>query len=110
MLTPSQVVARYREHFPTWFDIYLDDNIHVYQQIEKLALAACMRRNRYGIDMLVGAIRWSSATSEVGTEYKVSNDAAAYFARIFHLQHPNHRIVRMKPTRIERQNKVEPPK
>jgi hypothetical protein len=108
-LKPREVIAKFPDHFPGWFAVYLRQNQHVYVEIERLALQATRRLNHYGIDMLVGTIRWSSATSEVGTEYKISNEAAAYFARVFHFQHPAHRIFRMKQTRCERANNVQPP-
>ena len=108
-MTPLEIVVSHPENFPPWFHEYLQENLRVYTTMEKMIMQLPVRHNHYGIDMIAGAVRWHSAVHEAGTEFKISNNATPYFARVFHFQHPNRRIFRMKLTRHEFKHGVETP-
>jgi hypothetical protein len=109
MLTPLEIIAKYPHHFTAEFCVALPDNLHVYAVIERIAMTWAHRRNHYAIDNIVADLRFHSTVAETGGVFKMHNNYRAYYARIFHFQHPNHRIFRMKRTAVERYWKVEPP-
>jgi hypothetical protein len=110
MLTPLQIIATYPQHFTSEFCKELPDNLHVYAAIERIALTIAAKRNKYAIDNIVASLRFDTAMAEAGSSgFKMQNNFRAYYARVFHFQHPNHRIFRMKRTAVERFNDVYPP-
>lgn len=105
---PLTVAKEHPQHFPVWFINDLPELIPVYRVIEAEALKLARVREKYAIDNVVADIRWDTVLSEPGG-FKMNNDHRAYYARLFHLMHPTHRIFRMRITGIERQHGVLPP-
>ena len=72
------------------FAVWLHDNWHVYQEFERLSIAA-LKRGRYRLSakFLFELIRWNTATSEAG-QYKINNTSAASCARLFDHLNPDY--------------------
>ena len=59
----------------------------VWKAFEKYALKASLRRKRIGANAIMERIRWET-TIEKGEDWKVNNNYAPYYARIFIAKHP----------------------
>ena len=108
-MTPLDIVRLFPWHFDADFVRDLPKNLHVYERIKEKALGFAMRRNHYAIDNIVGDMRWNGNTHEEGGSFKLQNNFRAGYARVFHLQFPNHRIFKMRRTNTEKRNGVFPP-
>jgi hypothetical protein len=66
-------------------------NPHVYDLLEKLAFQAIAAGHKtYGVKALFEIVRWHSTVRTTGNDFKLSNNHAPYYARLFHQQHPRH--------------------
>lgn len=81
-LKPRQKLAFFR---------WLPDNMHIVNAFGKSALYLKQRVHReyYSAYCIREKIRWDSMLSEVGTEYKISNDMTPFVARLVMALRPN---------------------
>jgi hypothetical protein len=66
-------------------------NPHVYTEFEHCALKLIERgRKHYGAQGVIEHIRYETAIRTVGDEFKINNDFAAYYARMFEARNPQY--------------------
>ena len=72
--------AKHKESFLKW----LPDNIHIVDAFGKYALQLREKGNRdyYSAYAIRERLRWDSMISEVGTDYKISNNVTPFVARL----------------------------
>ena len=69
------------------FKIYHAENPQIYEAFEKYALIAAGRRKHFAALTIIHRIRWDSMISG-NDEFKVNNNYAAYYGRLFEEIHP----------------------
>lgn len=81
------------------------ENPHFYEMFERFALALISNgHSNSSAWLVVNRIRWETAMKTTGDEYKISNDFIAYYARLFHHDHPKHEgFFRTKKLKTETQ-------
>lgn len=88
-------IARHEKDFKglddlKWFKKYLRENLHVYKAAEKLAfeLFYSKQREYYSMWMIGNKLRWDTYVAELGSDYKINNNAFAYFSRLIMAHNP----------------------
>jgi hypothetical protein len=77
--------------FEVAFCQYHEKNPQIYNKYEELTLQLIEKGvKHYGTMDMIGAIRWTTAVSGSG-KYKVNNNYAPYYARLFESRHPEHK-------------------
>ena len=73
------------------FREFHEANPHVYAKI-KLYVSQAMRAGytHYSIKAIFERIRWHEEIETKGDEFKLNNAFHAYYARLFHKDHPEH--------------------
>lgn len=76
-------------------------NPHVYQLFKRFTYDALNAGKKHSSAwLIVNRIRWETSIVTRGSDFKISNDFIAYYARLFHAEHPQHegffRTKRMK--------------
>jgi hypothetical protein len=76
-------------------------NPHVYQLFKKFTFRAIERGHRnLSAWLIVNRIRWETSIETTGTDFNISNDYIAFYARLFMVEHPEYngffRIKKMK--------------
>lgn len=71
---------------------YHKENPHIYELFKRYALVAIESgRTRFGANSIIERIRWySSVESEDDFGFKINNNHAPYYARLFVGQYPQH--------------------
>lgn len=83
-------IVRTHKDFRIDFSPWLETNWHIFEEFERLAIAAIKRgRPRLSAYFLFELIRWQTATSEDG-ELKLNNFFRADCARLFERINPQH--------------------
>ena len=59
----------------------------VWRQFERFALEVCNKGRRIGAKAIIERVRWE-AEVEKNEEWKVNNNWAPYYARVFEIKHP----------------------
>ena len=68
------------------------ENPHVYEMFSRFTFEAIASgQTNSGAWLIVGRIRWETAVVTRGSDFKISNDFIAYYARKFMADHPEHR-------------------
>ena len=71
------------------FNDFHNQNPHVFKEIEDYALEAIEAGwKHYGIKTLLEIVRWHSDIKAPEKCFKISNNHAPYYARLFHKLHP----------------------
>lgn len=66
-------------------------NPHVYEVLESKALQAISAGwKHYGIKTLLEIVRWHTDMTTSDKRFKISNNHAPYYARLFHKLNPEH--------------------
>ena len=71
------------------FKVYHDENPHIYEAFEKYARLAASRRKNFAAITIINRIRWDTML-EGNDEFKVNNNYAAYYGRLFEEQNPQY--------------------
>jgi len=71
------------------FKKYHNENPHIYDAFEKFSLIAASRRKHFAGITVINRIRWDTMMSG-NDDFKVNNNYAAYYARLFEKNHPKH--------------------
>ncbi len=87
-------------------------NPHVYKLFEEFTLRAIKKGHRkLSAWLVVNRIRWETSIETTGSDFKISNDFIALYARYFMHKNPKYdgffRIKKMKRAEIEGETNVE---
>lgn len=74
---------------PWSFGVYHDANPHVYAKFKSLAIKAATRGQRFGAKGILEVMRWQTSV-EGNDMFKVNNNAAPYYARLFEDEYPQY--------------------
>ena len=73
------------------FNEFHESNPHVYRKLEELALKAiAVGFEHYGIRTLLENVRWHVDMTTTDDRFKIGNNHAPYYARLFHKLNPEH--------------------
>jgi hypothetical protein len=74
------------------FEEFHANNPHVYELFKQFAQEAIsVGRDHLSAEMLVHRIRWESVIKTVTRDYKINNNYAAFYGRLFARDFPEHR-------------------
>jgi len=98
MISPSKTDKE------TWWEWH-KENPHVYELFERFSLQAIgSGRKNFSHWLIMNRIRWETAITTTGDEFKIRNDFIAYYARLFMALHPEYdgffRIREMKADKV----------
>lgn len=66
-------------------------NPHVYELFERFTMNAINKgHTRLSAWLVVNRIRWETTVETSGSDFKISNDYIAYYARLFHALNPEY--------------------
>jgi len=71
------------------FSNYHGANPHVYDKFKTLALRAAQSGHRFGSKAILEIMRWQTGI-EGNDIYKINNNTAPYYSRLFEQQHPEY--------------------
>ena len=72
------------------FSIYHSKNPHVYELFKKFAFAAAAEKKQYSADAVLHRMRWYTDIETRGDIFKINNNYAAYYGRLFMADFPQH--------------------
>ena len=72
------------------FDVWLEQNLHIYEAFEREALSVAKRREHYSAKTIVEFLRHHTMITEKEGEWKINNYATSGLARHFAKRHPIH--------------------
>lgn len=86
---------------PTLFDLpekklhkllqYHYENPHLYQAFKKYTFEVIRKGYKYfGAQMIIEKIRWEEVITANNSEFKISNDIAALYSRLFMKEYPTY--------------------
>ena len=85
----SRKVARTPKLIEWW--AWHNKNPHVYELFERFTMGAISKgHTRLSAWLVVNRIRWETTVETSGSDFKISNDYIAYYARLFHAWNPEH--------------------
>ena len=68
------------------------ENPHVWEYFEKFALEAVrMGRTKVSHWLIINRIRWEVTIVTTGSDFKISNDYIAFYARLWKAKYPEHK-------------------
>lgn len=73
------------------FATYHSKNPHVYEMFKKFAFAAAAEKATYSADAVLHRMRWYTEIETRGDRFKINNNYAAYYARMFMKDFPQYR-------------------
>lgn len=84
-------LSLFEERLLAKFLIYHKENPHLYDAFKKYTIYAIERGYKhFGAQMIIEKIRWETGVEARNSEFKISNDSAAFYARLFMLEHPSY--------------------
>jgi len=72
------------------FAVYHAKNPHVYVLFKKFAFAAAAEKQMYSADAVLHRMRWFTDIETTGDQFKINNNYAAYYGRLFMADFPRH--------------------
>lgn len=73
------------------FEKFNTNNPKVYYLFKRFTMQAINRgAKKMGAQMIIERIRWYTSVETTGDIFKINNDYAAYYARLFMREHPQH--------------------
>ena len=73
------------------FAEYHAENPHIYHQFRYYALKAIQSGYKHlGAQMIIERIRWKTGVVSRNSDFKINNDFAAFYARIFMAEYPSY--------------------
>ena len=73
-----------------WWSFH-KENLEIYKLVERFTFAIINRGfKNYSINSIFERIRWHTDVETTGTEFKLSNNHRAYYARYFMHNYPEH--------------------
>jgi hypothetical protein len=74
------------------FDIFHRNNPQMFALFERFSLAAIKAgREHFGAQTVIERIRWYTDVESHGDQFKINNDYAAFYSRLFEELHPVHK-------------------
>ena len=70
---------------------YHGDNPHVWQMFKRFTFQATNRKTHYSADAILHRMRWFTEIETHGDIFKINNNYAAYYARMFMNEFPQHK-------------------
>ena len=71
------------------FDEYHQMNPHVYDLVKHYAMEAIMAGHKhYGMQSVIERIRWHSKIESTDPDFKINNNHAPFYARMFNAEFP----------------------
>ena len=85
-------IISFSDNFQDGFYSYLEDNWKVFERFEEIAFELIhQRRPHIGSKMIIERIRWMETVEENNTGFKINNNWAPDFSRLFHSLYPKHK-------------------
>lgn len=73
------------------FDEYHRNNPHIYHQFRYYTLKAIQSGYKhFGSQMIIERIRWQTGVISKQSDFKINNDFAAFYSRMFMLEYPSY--------------------
>lgn len=73
------------------FEQYHSDNPHIYSQFRYYTLKAIESGYKHiGAQMIIERIRWQTGVVSKNSDFKINNDFASFYSRIFMLEYPSY--------------------
>lgn len=72
------------------FKLYHEKNPHVYEMFKRFAFAAVQEKDQYSADAVLHRMRWYTEIETRGDRFKINNNYAAYYGRLFMADFPQH--------------------
>ena len=76
----------FRDDFYSW----MQENVHVYEEFERRALAVARFRDHYSARTIAEVMRHDTAIRELGEEYKLNGNYVPHMARLFAMLNSAH--------------------
>ena len=74
------------------FEDFHENNPHVFEEFEKLALKAIRKgRRKLSAKMIINAIRWNEYVESDDESFSINDAYQAYYPRLFVQKYPEHR-------------------
>ncbi len=73
------------------FEQHLQDNPHIYPMFEKFTLEAAQYRKHFSAQAVIERIRWDTAIRENGSDFKISHNWRAFYAKKFEDDYPKYK-------------------
>jgi len=74
------------------FEIYHKENPHIYHQFRFYALEVIKSGfKNFGAQMIIEKIRWETGVVSKNSDFKINNDYAAFYSRMFMSEYPNYK-------------------
>ncbi len=70
---------------------YHKDNPHVYEMFKRFTFQATRIKNHYSADAILHRMRWFTEIETHGDIFKINNNYAAYYGRLFMKDFPQHK-------------------
>lgn len=82
---------------------YHKNNPHIYPMFKKYTIQAIQSGyRRFGSQMIIEKIRWETGVVAKDDKFKISNDAAAFYSRLFMLEYPHYKdYFRIRPSEAD---------
>lgn len=84
------IISKNPDSFQPGFDVWLEENHHVYQDFEHRALSVARHRHHYSARTIVEVMRHDSVISESSGVFKLNNRFIPDLGRLFMLKNPIH--------------------
>lgn len=100
----SQLEEKLRERKRKWW-AWHKKNPQVWDKFREYTLDAIRSgRRHYSHWAVINRIRWNREIETRGGEFKISNDYICFYARLFHVEHPEYRdFFKLKPLKEEKE-------
>jgi hypothetical protein len=73
------------------FDEYHKENPHIYHQFRYYTLKAIQSGYKhFGSQMIIERIRWKTGVVSKNSDFKINNDYAAFYSRMFMAEYPSY--------------------
>lgn len=74
------------------FIIYHNDNPHIYSMFKKFTIQAIdSGYKNFGSQMIIEKIRWETGVVAKNDKFKIGNDYASFYSRMFMQEFPNYK-------------------
>jgi len=83
------------------FKNYHKENKHLYSQFKKFTFQAINSKYKnYGSQTIIEKMRWETGIVSNDLDFKINNDVAPFYVRMFNVEHPNYENIFRKRTSI----------
>ena len=99
----EQLKRELQERKEAWWKWH-QKNPQVWKKFEEYTFQAINAgRKKYSQWAIINRIRWNAEVETSGGDFKISNDYIAFYARLFHVKHPEYKdFFSVKPFKEEK--------